>query len=64
MKRSEFKKLESISQLNEILKENDVSNSPVYTGFGVEIYENLSKKVQVVVNMRDDESALVIHRGF
>jgi len=64
MKRSEFKKLESTSQLNEILKENDVSNSPVYTGFGVEIYENLSKKVQVVVNMRDDESALVIHRGF
>jgi len=37
-------------EMLEILDNNDVSRDPVYTGWGIEIYENQDQETQIVYN--------------
>jgi len=58
----EERKLEGSSKLMELLDELNISRSPAYTGWGLEVYIDKETKTQVVANFRND--TILIHRGY
>ena len=62
--KDESKKVKDWKEVMEILDAEGVSRSPAYTGWGVEIYEDKKKQIQIVYNQRGSKNEVMIHRGF
>ena len=60
--KDEQRKLKSYKDTLAALEEFGVSSKPAYTGWGIEIYQDMEKQIQVVANMRS--GTLLIHRGY
>lgn len=51
-------------ELLDILDTEKVSKTPVYSGFGLEVYQNNDKQIQIVADFRGDNSKVTINRGY
>jgi len=51
-------------EMVQILIDEDISLDPVYTGWGLEIYESKSNQTQVTFDCRNDKNLVTIKRGF
>ena len=47
-----------------ILDDEGVSRTPKYTGFGLEVYQDLDNQIQVIYECRGDSRIVTINRGF
>jgi len=57
-------KVKDFSEMLYILDDQGVSRTPVHTGYGLEIYENDDKQIQVVYNCRGDIREVTVNKGF
>lgn len=47
-----------------ILDREEVSRQPTYTGYGLEVYQDNDRQIQIVYNCRGDKREVTINRGF
>jgi tRNA A37 threonylcarbamoyladenosine synthetase subunit TsaC/SUA5/YrdC len=57
-------KVAGFREMLEILEKYEVSNIPTYSGYGLEIYQDNKKQVQIIFNLRDGEDTITINKGF
>lgn len=60
----ETKKVKDYKEMLEILDAEGVSRKPAYTGYGLEVYQDNTKKIQIIVNFRGGSKTVTINRGF
>jgi hypothetical protein len=56
--------IKGFEELMKVLDKNEISRNPIYTGYGVEIYQDNKSQTQVIVNFRNGRNELTINRGF
>jgi len=64
MKDSKTMQVDSFRDLVRVLDKEGLSSSPTYCGFGLEVYEDKAKQIQVIFNCRGGKNELTINRGF
>ena len=56
--------IKNYDELMNLLDQENVSRSPVYTGYGLEVYQNNEIQTQIIVNFRGDEKEVTINKGY
>ena len=57
-------KVKDFREMLDILDTQNVSRNPIYTGFGLEVYENHEKQIQIVYNCRDGKNEVTVNKGY